>query len=322
MTTDGLQQFDARLDDFLRGTMPQSEQQAFISELKASPELLQRAQVVALAISQMHQLQAEQGDRVVEQIRQLGRDEFLEQAQQSPLLQEFDSQVTRFLTKRMSEQEQKEFKQFLTDHPQYRQRAITIASAITSIDGLKQEQSRRVADAIAGMDEPTYRQAASLPAAASQQPRVVPLWPRIARWTAAACLAGFALFGGYRYHQFRATVGLGTEYAQAIPEAAFTRGADEVDMTELTRLLANVQAGKDLKATARRLSELYRQATGEEYTDYTPLANTIGWNAAIAYLKDGNRRDARAILVTLRDQNPGKALATKAQELINKLDAI
>lgn len=236
--TNNIENFDARLDDFLKKKMSDEEQQAFLSELKENPDLLDRAKVVALAIQQMKDIRKEQSDRVVDSILQ--------------------------------------------------------------------------------MNEEQFRAACNL----KPSHRTLPIGYKVLRYAAAACIVGAIGFGGYRFYQYDATVSLGNDYASAVPQASLSRGENIDDIKELQTLLNNVQTDTNISETAEKLSAMYYEAIGETYSDYSPFANTIGWNAAIAYLKDGNRDTARQILVSIRDINKDKAIADKADEIVRKIDGI
>jgi thioredoxin-like negative regulator of GroEL len=58
----------------------------------------------------------------------------------------------------------------------------------------------------------------------------------------------------------------------------------------------------------------------ETYNDYTDYSSEIGWNLAIAYLKDNNKKDASVVLEKLVAQaESGNAIHAKAIELLEKL---
>jgi hypothetical protein len=58
----------------------------------------------------------------------------------------------------------------------------------------------------------------------------------------------------------------------------------------------------------------------ETYNDYTDYSSEIGWNLAIAYLKDNNKKDAKIVLEKLIGiTEKGSAVNGKAKELLEKL---
>jgi len=245
----------------------------------------------------------------------------------------FDEQVDLFLKKKMTEQEEQEFLAVLKNDPELLKRAQTIALMIQQMDVLHKEREQPLRESLkkmaehelaiemaeasfSGVPEPADKETSdtSKPVSSSSN--------HIWRYLAAACVALLLIFGGYRYHQNSLTKGLGDAYFDAVEFPATARGIITNKMLEMTDLFDNVATETDIGATAKRLEEIYNESIGETYNDYTPYAATIGWMAAIAYLKDGDRKSARAILVSLKERNKGKAVADKAAELIEKIDNI
>ena len=58
----------------------------------------------------------------------------------------------------------------------------------------------------------------------------------------------------------------------------------------------------------------------ETYNDYTDYSAEIGWNLAIAHLKDNDKKNARKVLEKLLETSEeGSAVNHKAKELLDKL---
>ena len=66
-----LENFDIRLELFLKNKMTEEEGKAFLSELQSNPDLRQRAQTMAAAIKNMKELRYEHGQRVASQFESL-----------------------------------------------------------------------------------------------------------------------------------------------------------------------------------------------------------------------------------------------------------
>ena len=71
-----LENFDIRLELFLKNKMTEEEGKAFLSELQSNPDLRQRAQTMAAAIKNMKELKYEYGQRVASKIEHLSEREF------------------------------------------------------------------------------------------------------------------------------------------------------------------------------------------------------------------------------------------------------
>ena len=58
----------------------------------------------------------------------------------------------------------------------------------------------------------------------------------------------------------------------------------------------------------------------ETYNDYTDYSAEIGWNLAIANLKDNNKKEAKKVLEKLVDTSEaGSAVNQKAKELLSEI---
>lgn len=143
----------------------------------------------------------------------------------------------------------------------------------------------------------------------------------IAVLSTAACICILCVVG-FQYHEYRATIDLGNQYAAAFvaEQKSSIRGVNNKASKELARLYLNVQDGVNLEATIRHLTVLWEVSTMDIYNDYTDDASLIGWNLAIAYLKSNNKDAAKEVLVKLiSTTESGNAVNLKAKELQKKL---
>ena len=79
-----IENFDMRLELFLKGKMTEEERKAFLNELQSNPDLRRRAQTMAAAIKNMKELRFEHGQRVASKIERLTEREFRKEAILSP----------------------------------------------------------------------------------------------------------------------------------------------------------------------------------------------------------------------------------------------
>ena len=144
----------------------------------------------------------------------------------------------------------------------------------------------------------------------------------MAKWLSMAASILLVVWLGIGYHDYRTTTGLGEEYGTQFTTSQLIRGAgesSEVD-TRLAQLFENVANKKDLDNTIHELSLCWELSTQETYNDYTDYAPEIGWNLAIGFLKDNNRKQAKATLQKLIEVAPeGTAIGDKVSELLNRL---
>lgn len=233
----------------------------------------------------------------------------------------FDAMVDKFLRHQMTASEEKEFKSELVNSPELVARAKTIALMIKSMQKVGLEQDQKLVNEIKGMSEAEFRKVAGL----KPKVKAVPFWPKFTRYAAAACVAGLLCWGGIHYYGIHQTVNLGNTvdyyaYNMDISDSEYVRGTSDSEVIdELTGLFANVKDGKDLKVAISRLESLYLESLNED-SEYNQYDNDIAWNLAIAYLKDGDRKNPIPILESMIQRNKDYPEITKpALELLGKI---
>lgn len=231
-------------------------------------------------------------------------------------IENFDARLELFLKNKMTKEESNIFLGELQDNPDLRERAQAMAAAIKNMKELKYERGQRVASRIEQVSERSFREAAQLP----KKTMVISL-RSIVKMSIAACFIGVISFGGYRYYIYNETVALGNSYYAAIPTELVVRDADDVS-SQLTLLFNNVKDGNDLDNTILKLQEKFSQAISEDYNDYTNYINDIGWNLAIAHLKDGERDDAIKTLELLISHTESDIVIEKCKKLIEEIKGL
>lgn len=75
-----IENFDMRLELFLKGKMTEEERKVFLNDLQSNPDLRRRAQTMAAAIKNMKELRFEHGKRVASKIERLSERDFRREA--------------------------------------------------------------------------------------------------------------------------------------------------------------------------------------------------------------------------------------------------
>ena len=225
-------------------------------------------------------------------------------------LENFDIQLELFLKNKMTEEEGKAFLSELQNNPDLRQRAQTMAAAIKNMKELKFEHGKKVVSRIERISERDFRREAKL----TQKARIMSL-RTIVRMSIAACFVGIISLGGYRYYIYNETIAIGNRYYAEIPSELVVRDADDVSK-QLTQLFNNVRNSEDLDNTILNLEEKFNMAISEDYNDYTNYINDIGWNLAIAHLKDGDRDKAVKTLELLISHSESDIVIKKCRKII------
>ena len=309
-----MEDFDKGVERFLKKQLTHEEELAFIEALKADKTLLERAKTLALAIDEMGKLRSERDAAVIKDIASLDEKAYQTAIWSNDQMSHFDDLTNRFLKKQLTSEEEAQYLNKLKEIPALRKRAQVIALAVEQMGEVSKEASRDLIGRIGKQSEAAFRRVAQLPA------KQVRLWPRVARYAAAASVIFFVGFGGYKYYQYDQTISLGAEYYQ--PMDAIYRSPEDNTIKELAKVFKNVETGDNLTETITQLTKFYSLAKSDEYSDYSLYTVDIAWNLAIAHLKDNDRKAAIKILEEIIQDNQGKAIADKAAELIKKIEKI
>lgn len=309
-----MEDFDKRVERFLKKQLTHEEELAFIEALKADKALLERAKTLALAIDEMGKLRSSRDVAVIKGIAALDEKAYQAAIWSNDQMSHFDDLTNRFLKKQLTPEEEAQYLNKLKEIPALRERAQVIALAVEQMGEVSKEASRDIIGRIGKQSETAYRRTAKLPA------KQVRLWPRVARYAAAASVIFFVGFGGYKYYQYDQTISLGAEYYQ--PMDAIYRSPEDNTLKELAKVFKNVETGDNLTETIAQLRKFYSLAKSDEYSDYSLYTVDIAWNLAVAHLKNNDRKEAIKVLEEIIQDNQGKAIADKAAELIKKIEKI
>ena len=232
------------------------------------------------------------------------------------IIEDFDMRLELFLKNKMTEEEGKAFLSELQSDPELRVRAQTMAAAIKNMKELKYEYGQRVASKIECLSEREYRKIAKLPQKAS----IISLRSFV-RMGIAACFVGVISFVAYRYYLYNETIALGNSYYSEVPTELVVRGTDNVSQ-QLSHLFTNVKNNKDLDNTILDLEDKFSLAISDEFNEYINYMNDIGWNLAIAYLKDGDREKAVKTLELLISHSESDVIIEKCKKLIAEINQL
>lgn len=211
-----------------------------------------------------------------------------------------EERINRYLHGEMTPEEEAQFESDLKNDNQLRQQAESMAQMVKAMDAVGAERDKEM---ILKMKSSSVRKA---------QP---------VRWLSIAASFALILTVGYQIYDYNRIGNLGEEYASAFPVSMIVRG-EEVDdaVQELTALFENVTNGEDLDNTISQLSELWSLSQGDTYNEYTIYAPYIGWNLAIAHLRNHDKKEAKVILEELAKICPnGTAMGDMVAELIDRL---
>lgn len=227
--------------------------------------------------------------------------------------------IERFLCGNMDADEEARFIASLNADEQRRSKAIAMAYLVKAMKAEGSRHDRQLIQAMSSLDRSDVAQVAARAAGGHKKGKL--LYGFITTLSVVAAIV--IVFWGSRYYiDYRHTTRLADEYATAfVMEPAATRGTgDEEVARTMSRLFASVRSGKRLPVVQDRLSKLWKLSLQPTYNDYTPYSSLIGWNLAIAYLKNNDKTRAREVLTVLASHADSDAVRAKAAELLAKLE--
>ena len=219
-----------------------------------------------------------------------------------------DERISRYLKGLMSVQEETKFLADMRSDDQLRHDAIAQARLVKGMAQVDYELIQEL------KNTPKAKITSSL-----RPPKII--FRKPVTWLSVAASVAVLLFAGYKGYDYYDTTRLGMKYATAFPIETLVRGdTDSTVDKELQTLFENVIERKDLSATTKRLSELWKISNQETYNDYTDYSPYIGWYLAIGYLEDYEKDKAQYILhIMLDDETVSLSIKDQIRELFKRL---
>lgn len=212
------------------------------------------------------------------------------------ILQENEERITRYLHGEMTPDEETLFEKDIQSDETLRNQTEAIARTIKAMNAIGSEQDRKLVEEMRGSSKKKTRPT---------------------RWLSIAASFALLITVGYYTYDYSSTVSLGKEYAKAFPLSTEIRGEEDDEvLDQLTVLFDNVTNNRDIDNTIEQLEVLWQQSQSDTYNEYTTYAPYIGWNLAIAYLLDYDKKKANAVLEQMEQEYPS---ITEMREQIEKI---
>ena len=225
-----------------------------------------------------------------------------------------EERINRFLRGEMSSEEETTFMDELKSNDVLRNKAVVAARMAKAMKTVGEEEDSLVKEALLTSDDHDIEMIVKN--VTRKRSKLLTL-----RIISVAASILILVISGWHYYDYRVITGLGNEYEMQFESSSFVRGAGTGSVEkELNSLFTKVKSGDESDNTIKRLSLLWELSTMDTYNDYSDYAPQIGWNLAIAYLKDNDKDNAMAVLTKLEGiAEDGTAIKNKCIELINKL---
>lgn len=233
-----------------------------------------------------------------------------------------DERIVNYLKGKMTVDEEQMFLRELETNADLKAKAVAIARMIKGMKEVGAANDGELIDEFRANDIDKIKSIAQQMTTTQTDKAGKPKHITLIKVFSAAASFALLLWAGIGYNDYRKTTGLGEEYATEFSSSQIIRGVGENTAVEekLTKLFENVASKKDMDNTLHDLALCWELATQDTYNDYTDYAPEIGWNLAIGYLKDNDKKNAEKILSDLTIVAPaGTAIGDKARELLDKV---
>lgn len=212
-----------------------------------------------------------------------------------------EERIERYLHGKMTPKEEAIFEEDIANDDTLRRQAEAIARAVKGMETVGGEQDRLMVEKMK----------------AANGKKFAPVW-----WMSIAASLVVIFTVGYHFYDRSQTIALGQQYAYVFSTEteSLIRGEEDEDVAnKLNVLFDNAANGKDLDNTISQLEELWALAQSDTYNDYTTYEPYIGWNLAIAYLRNNDKNKARSVLETLKTTCKNDTVKNAVDNVLEKL---
>ena len=273
---------DDRIVAYLKGQMSAEEELNFLKELKNSPELKERAIIMARLVKGMKEVGSQQ-DKEMQNVFLASSKDNVETAAEKTIRMDDGERVKAFFgKKKMAQESQAHAESQMTDHT-----ATDLQEEFETLENAKNKSITKTA-----------------------------------KWLSIAASLICIVWLGFTYNSYRNTTALGNQYDVELSSSMIIRGQETQTEAEknLMGLFNKVKNNEDISETIHNLSLCWELSTMETYNDYTNYSSEIGWNLAIAHLKNNDKKEAKVVLEKLISiSEEGSAVNEKAKELLSKI---
>lgn len=213
-----------------------------------------------------------------------------------------EERIERYLHGEMTSEEEAIFEEDLANDDTLRRQAESMARIVKGMETVGNEQDRSMIEKMK----------------TANGKKLAPVW-----WVSIAASLIVIFTVGYHFYDRSQTIALGQQYAYVFSTEteSLIRGEEDEDVAnKLSVLFDNVANGKDLENTISQLEELWALSKSDTYNQYTTYEPYIGWNLAIAYLRNYDKKEAGVVLKQMQLHYPeGTDMRDRIDELIGRL---
>ena len=211
-----------------------------------------------------------------------------------------EERINRYLQGEMTQEEEVLFEEDLAKDDALRRQAEAMARIVKGMEVVGKEHDKMLVEKMK----------------ASFSRKHAPVW-----WISIAAGLVVLITIGYHLYDRSQTIALGRQYAQVFPVETIIRGEEDEDVANtLTALFNNVTNGEDLENTIAQLDGLWALSQSDIYNGYTTYEPYIGWNLAIAHLRNNDKKETKGVLKQMHFNYPeGTAMGDEVVALLKEL---
>lgn len=290
-----------KIEKYLKGLMDKNEEKTFLQELEKNPELKERAIAMARLAKGVHAAGVKNDEDTIDAFRSSDINSVKEIAEKISN-QTVESRKEAEMSKKIAE-----VIEFMQSREGERVSACFAPSA----------SSAKTSNTIENNNDDIQTTTDDSKTLKINYNR------RRLSWIAAAACFVCVFFVGYRYNSYYQTTSLGSEYASSFDMEYVNRGEVSKVENELQELKNNISLEQDLENTIHRLEILWELSLMDTYNDYTDFAAELGWNLAVAHLKNNDRKAALCILNKMSGlYDEDSAIGIQVRELKEKIEKL
>lgn len=215
---------------------------------------------------------------------------------------EMDDRIERFLRGEMSAEEEASFREELKTNPILCEHARAVSALLKGVQDKGRQHDQNIIDEVSAHKK-TYN------------------LRRLIIWTSSIAAAIILVVGVSVFIEkisYEQTDEMLSPYYIHYNVASLSRGeTDSVAVAHLYTLFNRIPEENDMADIISELEPIYA-SLDDDYTYYT-YANDIAWNLALAYVKDGKKEKAMAVLNQLISDNEGTPIEEKARILLKEI---
>lgn len=304
---------ESMIELYFSGMMEPDEEETFKKKLLSDEEFRNNALAQAFLYKTIQKIR-KSDEAAIESAKKLTKSSI--QNLFAELKDEDDDElIDNFLKGKLSDIEEKSFKNRLKKDTAFKERTSAIVMLNKGIQ-MEMEHNKKVIEDAKKLTHDDI---------ANEFKKSI--WSSVLRYSSAAAVVLLIAGVGFDYYRYTQVPSIAEENMLTITTAfnandGSSRGDDYSMYKELQTLLGSVKPDTDLKNTIEKLEKHYAKATDEYADNVDQYLDVISYVLATAYIYDGQRVEAKRILKhILDDKDATPEIKDKSKELLESINS-